>query len=170
MRVRMHIGRDTILAMREVKRLAYSDPELVVQNGYLVGLALKHIDGRPVNWKAVANSVVPNVSDDTKTKVEGVQTTLNLETSVNAGIDRIHQEFREIYGKKRIQKGFVVKCILFAYILSQLDRLPLTRDCYRTDIVRMEGEPESMEELERSPEFLDYQDEYLDIIEESTEL
>lgn len=170
MRVRMRLSRDAVLALREVKHLAYNDPNLKVQNGYLIGLAFKHIQGREIDWQAVADAAIPNVTDDHTSEVEGVQTTVNLEAHVNEGIEEIQQEFRELYGKQRIRKPFVIKCILFAYILSQSDKLPFKSEDRSIKEEDDFEEPQSMEEMERSQAFLDFQDEYLDIIDESVEL
>lgn len=129
MRIQMKLSRITILAIQEYKMLRFNDLQAKVTNGYLVGMAWKAIESNlsEIDWTIVNSATVPNVTDvnGNKKQVTGEQTTLNIETTVLDGIEKLQRDFIDVFGTKKIYKPFVIKCVLLAAILKENGELQI---------------------------------------------
>ncbi|OEH81139.1 hypothetical protein BCR26_17410 [Enterococcus rivorum] len=118
MRIQMKLSRDAMLAIQEIKNLEFSDPNITITNGYVVGVAYNRIKNKQVDWNKVATSNIPGVSNNPSSDIKSVKTTLNLEQNILDGIKEIQNSFFSIFNLKRVHKAYVVKMILFAAILD----------------------------------------------------
>ncbi|MBP2100734.1 hypothetical protein [Enterococcus rivorum] len=114
----MKLSRDAMLAIQEIKNLEFSDPNITITNGYVVGVAYNRIKNKQVDWNKVATSNIPGVSNNPSSDIKSVKTTLNLEQNILDGIKEIQNSFFSIFNLKRVHKAYVVKMILFAAILD----------------------------------------------------
>lgn len=123
LRLQMKLGRDTVIALNEMKRLSFSDPDIPITNGYVLGIAYNRIKDKNINWKKVSTDNIPNVTDDVTSDIKGVKTTLNIEQNIFDGLTEIQNSFFSIFDLKRVHKAFVVKLVLFAAILDYYEKL-----------------------------------------------
>lgn len=123
MRIQMQLGRETMIAMNELKILLYGDEDIPVTQGYLFSKAFQRIKDKKISWQKIAVGNIPNVTNNLNSEIVGVKTTLNLEKDVVEGITELQKVFKEVFSAKRIHKAFVVKLVLFAAILECHDEL-----------------------------------------------
>lgn len=114
----MKLGRDTMIAMDELKRLLFDDPDIPITQGYLVGVAYNRVKNKKIKWKDISKDDIPNVTNNTTSEIQGVQTTLNLENDTLKGIKELQKSFIYIFNAKRVHTSFVVKLVLFAAVLD----------------------------------------------------
>ncbi|MDA2407151.1 hypothetical protein CN681_12895 [Bacillus toyonensis] len=120
MRVKIKLSRHTVIAFQEFKKLLYGDPDMKVTNGYVLGAAFKSLESSlsSINWEEIDKSPIPNVTDNNDKSIVGVDTTLNIESSILKGIEKLQKDFLNIFKAKRIHKSYVVKLIMYAAILQ----------------------------------------------------
>lgn len=126
MRVKVRLGRDSVIALNEVKSILFENVNTRVTNGYIIGKAWNKIVSNKdrIDWYKVGTEKISSIADNKDSSIVGVQTTLNLEESILDSIKEfqysLSQEYKEIY-----YFPYVVKLILFAVILEQNGKLPL---------------------------------------------
>lgn len=120
MRVKIKLSRHTVIAFQEYKKLIYGDPDIKVTSGYVLGAAFKSLESSlsSIKWDEIDKSPIPNVSDNNDKSIVGVDTTLNIESSILKGIEKLQKDFLNIFKTKRIHKSYVVKLIMYAAILQ----------------------------------------------------
>ncbi|MED3629507.1 hypothetical protein P5643_01225 [Bacillus subtilis] len=126
MRLQMKLSRPAVLSFNEFKRIVYGDPNIKVTNGYVLGAAYNTLIPKlsTIDWKQVDKKHIENVTNSNDKSISGVHTTLNIESSILNGIEKIQKDFLEIFNTKRIHKSFVVKLVMFAAILERNNDLP----------------------------------------------
>ena len=122
----MKLSRPTVIAFNEFKRIVYGDPNIKITSGYVLGAAynlikeeIDDIDWNKVNKKE--NQIVDNSLDKS---ITNIHTTLNIESSVLEGINKLQERLLSDPQAKRIHKSFVVKLVMFAALLKSIDDLP----------------------------------------------
>lgn len=125
MRIKVRLGRDTVIAFEEVKNILYKTEGNRTMKGFIIGEAWKKIkrESENIDWVKVGCEKIPGVSNN-NSNVVGVQTTLNIDEEI---LDSL-KEFQYSLSNKNKQIyyfPYIIKLVLFAFILDYNDKLPL---------------------------------------------
>ncbi|MBU7542395.1 hypothetical protein KGP38_07260 [Lactococcus lactis] len=123
MRIQLKFGRDTMLALNELKILLFGDPNITVTQGYIVEQAYKlvkidKIENPKDFWLELSAIKLSNIIETDDETIQGVKTTLNLDSETIDGINKLQHDFLTYFNNKRIHRAYVIKLILFAAILE----------------------------------------------------
>ncbi|CZC97290.1 Uncharacterised protein [Streptococcus pneumoniae] len=125
-RLGIKLSRDSVLGLKEVRRLYLGSPDIPVSDSYLIEVAYKEIlnDIDNIDWLELNNSKlkISDISESVDMNATSLRTTLTLDTLVYAGMRDIQLKLRELT-KGRVFFSFVVKLVLFAFILKKKDLL-----------------------------------------------
>lgn len=125
-RLGIKLSRDSVLGLKEVRRLYLGSPDIPVPDSYLIEVAYKEIlnDIDNIDWLELNNSKlkISDISESVDMNATSLRTTLTLDTLVYAGMRDIQLKLRELT-KGRVFFSFVVKLVLFAFILKKKDLL-----------------------------------------------
>ena len=125
-RLGIKLSRDSVLGLKEVSRLYLGSPDIPVPDSYLIEVAYKEIlnDIDNIDWLELNNSKlkISDISESVDMNATSLRTTLTLDTLVYAGMRDIQLKLRELT-KGRVFFSFVVKLVLFAFILKKKDLL-----------------------------------------------
>ena len=116
-RLGIKLSRDSVLGLKEVRRLYLGSPDIPVPDSYVIEVAYKEIlnDIDNIDWLELN-------SESVDMNATSLRTTLTLDTLVYAGMRDIQLKLRELT-KGRVFFSFVVKLVLFASILKKKDLL-----------------------------------------------
>lgn len=121
-RLGIKLSRDSVLGLKEVRRLYLGSPDIPVPDSYLIEVAYKEIlnDIDNIDWLELNNSKlkISDISESVDMNATSLRTTLTLDTLVYAGMRDIQLKLRELT-KGRVFFSFVVKLVLFAFILKK---------------------------------------------------
>ncbi|HHG7862893.1 TPA: hypothetical protein ACPYDW_000544 [Streptococcus pneumoniae] len=121
-RLGIKLSRDSVLGLREVRRLYLGSPDIPVSDGYLIKVAYKEIlnDIDNIDWLELNNSKlkISDISESVDMNATSLRTTLTLDMLVYSGMRDIQLKLRELT-KGRVFFSFVVKLVLFAAILKK---------------------------------------------------
>ncbi|VQK56085.1 Uncharacterised protein [Streptococcus pneumoniae] len=121
-RLGIKLSRDSVLGLREVRRLYLGSPDIPVSDGYLIKVAYKEIlnDIDNIDWLELNNSKlkISDISESVDMNATSLRTTLTLDMLVYSGMRDIQLRLRELT-KGRVFFSFVVKLVLFAAILKK---------------------------------------------------
>ena len=125
-RLGIKLSRDSVLGLKEVRRLYLGSPDIPVPDSYLIEVAYKEIlnDIDNIDWLELNNSKlkISDISESVDMNATSLRTTLTLDTLVYAGMRDIQLKLRELT-KGRVFFSFVVKLVLFAFMLKKKDLL-----------------------------------------------
>lgn len=125
-RLGIKLSRDSVLGLKEVRRLYLGSPDIPVSDSYLIEVAYKEIlnDIDNIDWLELNNSKlkISDISESVDMNATSLRTTLTLDTLVYAGMRDMQLKLRELT-KGRVFFSFVVKLVLFAFILKKKDLL-----------------------------------------------
>ncbi|EUC81234.1 hypothetical protein HMPREF1516_0854 [Streptococcus sp. CM6] len=125
-RLGIKLSRDSVLGLKEVRRLYLGSPDIPVPDSYVIEVAYKEIlnDIDNIDWLELNNSKlkISDISESVDMNATSLRTTLTLDTLVYAGMRDIQLKLRELT-KGRVFFSFVVKLVLFASILKKKDLL-----------------------------------------------
>ncbi|MBM7545035.1 hypothetical protein JOC59_001777 [Weissella beninensis] len=126
MRTRMRLSAESVLAIKELKRVLFGDTEAPVTVGYMIGRAYKIIepklDSFENEWLELSDIKVKDITGASEV-LEGADTTVNLEKKVYEGISKLQIKFVSIFkGSKRVYRTFVVKLVLLAALQELLKK------------------------------------------------
>ena len=125
-RLGIKLSRDSVLGLKEVRRLYLGSPDIPVPDSYVSEVAYKEIlnDIDNIDWLELNNSKlkISDISESVDMNATSLRTTLTLDTLVYAGMRDIQLKLRELT-KGRVFFSFVVKLVLFASILKKKDLL-----------------------------------------------
>ena len=125
-RLGIKLSRDSVLGLREVRRLYLGSPDIPVPDSYVIEVAYKEISNEIdiIDWVELNNSKlkISDISESVDMNATSLRTTLTLDTLVYAGMRDIQLKLRELT-KGRVFFSFVVKLVLFAFILKKKDLL-----------------------------------------------
>lgn len=125
-RLGIKLSRDSVLGLKEVRRLYLGSPDIPVPDSYVIEVAYKEIlnDIDNIDWLELNNSKlkISDISESVDMNATSLRTTLTLDTLVYAGMRDIQLKLRELT-KGRVFFSFVVKLVLFASILKTKDLL-----------------------------------------------
>ncbi|CEV61888.1 Uncharacterised protein [Streptococcus pneumoniae] len=121
-RLGIKLSRDSVLGLKEVRRLYLGSPDIPVPDSHLIEVAYKEIlnDIDNIDWLELNNSKlkISDISESVDMNATSLRTTLTLDTLVYAGMRDIQLKLRELT-KGRVFFSFVVKLVLFAFILKK---------------------------------------------------
>ena len=121
-RLGIKLSRDSVLGLKEVRRLYLGSPDIPVPDSYVIEVAYKEIlnDIDNIDWLELNNSKlkISDISESVDMNATSLRTTLTLDTLVYAGMRDIQLKLRELT-KGRVFFSFVVKLVLFASILKK---------------------------------------------------
>ncbi|HET8322204.1 Uncharacterised protein [Streptococcus pneumoniae] len=121
-RLGIKLSRDSVLGLKEVRRLYLGSPDIPVSDGYLIKVAYKEIlnDIDNIDWLELNNSKlkISDISESVDMNATSLRTTLTLDMLVYSGMRDIQLKLRELT-KGRVFFSFVVKLVLFAAILKK---------------------------------------------------
>ena len=116
------LSRDSVLGLREVRRLYLGSSDIPVPDSYVIEVAYKEISNEIdiIDWVELNNSKIKisEISESVDMNATSLRTTLTLDTLVYAGMRDIQLKLRELT-KGRVFFSFVVKLVLFASILKK---------------------------------------------------
>ncbi len=125
-RLGIKLSRDSVLGLREVRRLYLGSSDIPVPDSYVIEVAYKEILNEIdiIDWVELNNSKIKisEISESVDMNATSLRTTLTLDTLVYAGMRDIQLKLRELT-KGRVFFSFVVKLVLFASILKKKDLL-----------------------------------------------
>ncbi|HGQ0133277.1 TPA: hypothetical protein ACLYW9_000056 [Streptococcus pneumoniae] len=125
-RLGIKLSRDSVLGLREVRRLYLGSPDIPVSDSYVIEVAYKEIsnDIDIIDWVELNNSKlkISEISESVDIDATSLRTTLTLDTLVYEGMRDIQLKLRELT-KGRVFFSFIVKLVLFASILKKKDLL-----------------------------------------------
>ncbi|RFU64454.1 hypothetical protein [Bacillus sp. V59.32b] len=126
MRIQMKLSKATVIAFNEFKRKIYGDPNIEITNGYVLGAAYNLIkeELENIDWEEVKNRESEIVRESQDKSVEGVHTTLNIDSAISEGINKLQNAFLNEFKTTRIHRSFVVKLVMFATLLHHNNELP----------------------------------------------
>lgn len=125
MRIKARLGRDSLIALDEVKKTFSAEGNKKVPNGFVIEKAWHRISDRKekIDWIKVGLSKIPIILNNTE-NISGVQTTFNIEDNILDDIKDFQywlaQENRQIY-----YFPYIIKIILFANLLDFDGTLPM---------------------------------------------
>lgn len=125
MRIKARLGRDSIIALEEVKKILFADESEKVTNGFVIEKAWYKLSDKKddIDWVGVSTSKIPAIMEN-KEDITGIQTTFNIDDDILEKIKEFQyslaQENQRIY-----YFPYIIKIILFAVILGSENRLPL---------------------------------------------
>lgn len=127
MRVKMKFGKSTVIAFNEFKKQFYKDENIEITNGYVLKVAYtllieNELDN--IDWVRVNKKESEIVRRSNVESVEGVHTTLTIESDILEGINKLQNDFKTEFKTTRVYRSFVVKLIMFAALLHLNDELP----------------------------------------------
>ncbi|HEW3113601.1 Uncharacterised protein [Streptococcus pneumoniae] len=121
-RLGIKLSRDSVLGLREVRRLYLGSSDIPVSDGYVIEVAYKQISNEIdiIDWVELNKSKIKisEISESVDIDATSLRTTLTLDTLVYEGMRDIQLRLREIT-KGRVFFSFVVKLVLFASILKK---------------------------------------------------
>ncbi|HEV6677938.1 TPA: hypothetical protein VZG10_000947 [Streptococcus pneumoniae] len=121
-RLGIKLSRDSVLGLREVRRLYLGSSDIPVPDGYVIEVAYKQIsnDIDIIDWVELNKSKIKisEISESVDIDATSLRTTLTLDTLVYEGMRDIQLKLRELT-KGRVFFSFVVKLVLFASILKK---------------------------------------------------
>ncbi|HEU3439142.1 TPA: hypothetical protein VVH15_001523 [Streptococcus pneumoniae] len=121
-RLGIKLSRDSVLGLREVRRLYLGSSDIPVSDGYVIEVAYKQISNEIdiIDWVELNKSKIKisEISESVDIDATSLRTTLTLDTLVYEGMRDIQLKLREIT-KGRVFFSFVVKLVLFASILKK---------------------------------------------------
>lgn len=121
-RLGIKLSRDSVLGLREVRRLYLGSSDIPVPDSYVIEVAYKEISNEIdiIDWGELNNSKIKisEISESVDMNATSLRTTLTLDTLVYAGMRDIQLKLRELT-KGRVFFSFVVKLVLFASILKK---------------------------------------------------
>lgn len=121
-RLGIKLSRDSVLGLREVRRLYLGSPDIPVPDSYVIEVAYKEISNEIdiIDWVDLNNSKlkISEISESMDIDATSLRTTLTLDTLVYEGMRDIQLNLRELT-KGRVFFSFVVKLVLFASILKK---------------------------------------------------
>ncbi|HHG8095310.1 TPA: hypothetical protein ACPXVN_000497 [Streptococcus pneumoniae] len=121
-RLGIKLSRDSVLGLREVRRLYLGSSDIPVPDSYVIEVAYKEISNEIdiIDWVDLNNSKlkISEISESVDTDATSLRTTLTLDTLVYEGMRDIQLKLRE-FTKGRVFFSFVVKLVLFASILKK---------------------------------------------------
>lgn len=121
-RLGIKLSRDSVLGLREVRRLYLGSPDIPVPDSYVIEVAYKEISNEIdiIDWVELNNSKlkISEISESVDIDATSLRTTLTLDTLVYEGMRDIQLKLRELT-KARVFFSFVVKLVLFASILKK---------------------------------------------------
>lgn len=121
-RLGIKLSRDSVLGLREVRRLYLGSSDIPVPDSYVIEVAYKEISNEIdiIDWVELNNSKIKisEISESVDMNATSLRTTLTLDTLVYAGMRDIQMKLRELT-KGRVFFSFVVKLVLFASILKK---------------------------------------------------
>lgn len=121
-RLGIKLSRDSVLGLREVRRLYLGSSDIPVPDSYVIEVAYKDISNEIdiIDWVELNNSKIKisEISESVDMNATSLRTTLTLDTLVYAGMRDIQLKLRELT-KGRVFFSFVVKLVLFASILKK---------------------------------------------------
>lgn len=121
-RLGIKLSRDSVLGLREVRRLYLGSPDIPVPDSYVIEVAYKEISNEIdiIDWVELNNSKlkISEISESVDIDATSLRTTLTLDTLVYEGMRDIQLKLRELT-KGRVFFSFVVKLVLFASILKK---------------------------------------------------
>lgn len=131
-RLGIKLSRDSVLGLKEVRRLYLGSPDIPVPDSYVIEVAYKEIlnDIDNIDWLELNNSKlkISDISESVDMNATSLRTTLTLDTLVYAGMRDIQLKLRELT-KGRVFFSFVVKLVLFASILKKKNLLENFKKC-----------------------------------------
>ncbi|BDS86986.1 TPA: hypothetical protein ACOJ4Y_001866 [Streptococcus pneumoniae] len=121
-RLGIKLSRDSVLGLREVRRLYLGSSDIPVPDGYVIEVAYKQISNEIgiIDWVELNKSKIKisEISESVDIDATSLRTTLTLDTLVYEGMRDIQLKLRELT-KGRVFFSFVVKLVLFASILKK---------------------------------------------------
>ncbi|BEL31779.1 TPA: hypothetical protein ACOOYL_000647 [Streptococcus pneumoniae] len=121
-RLGIKLSRDSVLGLREVRRLYLGSSDIPVSDGYVIEVAYKQISNEIdiIDWVELNKSKIKisEISESVDIDATSLRTTLTLDTLVYEGMRDIQLKLRELT-KGRVFFSFVVKLVLFASILKK---------------------------------------------------
>ncbi|SNJ43382.1 Uncharacterised protein [Streptococcus pneumoniae] len=121
-RLGIKLSRDSVLGLREVRRLYLGSSDIPVPDGYVIEVAYKQISNEIdiIDWVELNKSKIKisEISGSVDIDATSLRTTLTLDTLVYEGMRDIQLKLRELT-KGRVFFSFVVKLVLFASILKK---------------------------------------------------
>ncbi|HEU0714626.1 TPA: hypothetical protein ACLYZO_000374 [Streptococcus pneumoniae] len=121
-RLGIKLSRDSVLGLREVRRLYLGSSDIPVSDGYVIEVAYKQISNEIdiIDWVELNKSKIKisEISESVDIDATSLRTTLTLDTLVYEGMRDIQLRLRELT-KGRVFFSFVVKLVLFASILKK---------------------------------------------------
>lgn len=121
-RLGIKLSRDSVLGLREVRRLYLGSPDIPVPDSYVIEVAYKEISNEIdiIDWVELNNSKlkISEISESVDIDATSLRTTLTLDTLVYEGMRDIQLKLRELT-KGRVFFSFIVKLVLFASILKK---------------------------------------------------
>ncbi|CZD73875.1 hypothetical protein RLE18_08630 [Streptococcus pneumoniae] len=121
-RLGIKLSRDSVLGLREVRRLYLGSSDIPVPDGYVIKVAYKQISNEIdiIDWVELNKSKIKisEISESVDIDATSLRTTLTLDTLVYEGMRDIQLKLRELT-KGRVFFSFVVKLVLFASILKK---------------------------------------------------
>lgn len=125
-RLGVKLSRDSVLGLREVRRLYLGSSDIPVPDSYVIEVAYKQISNEIdiIDWVELNKSKIKisEISESVDIDATSLRTTLTLDTLVYEGMRDIQLKLRELT-KGRVFFSFVVKLVLFASILKKKDLL-----------------------------------------------
>ncbi|AUF85495.1 TPA: hypothetical protein VW407_001775 [Streptococcus pneumoniae] len=125
-RLGIKLSRDSVLGLREVRRLYLGSSDIPVSDGYVIEVAYNQISHEIdiIDWVELNKSKIKisEISESVDIDATSLRTTLTLDTLVYEGMRDIQLKLRELT-KGRVFFSFVVKLVLFASILKKKDLL-----------------------------------------------
>lgn len=125
-RLGIKLSRDSVLGLREVRRLYLGSSDIPVPDSYVIEVAYKQISNEIdiIDWVELNKSKIKisEISESLDIDATSLRTTLTLDTLVYEGMRDIQLKLRELT-KGRVFFSFVVKLVLFASILKKKDLL-----------------------------------------------
>lgn len=125
-RLGIKLSRDSVLGLKEVRRIFLGSAEIPVSDSYAIELAYKEIlnDIDIIDWVELNNSKlkISDISESVDINATSLRTTLTLDTLVYEGMRDIQLKLRELTNG-RVFFSFVVKLVLFASILKKKNLL-----------------------------------------------
>lgn len=125
-RLGIKLSRDSVLGLREVRRLYLGSSDIPVPDSYVIEVAYKEISNEIdiIDWVELNKSKIKisEISESVDIDATSLRTTLTLDTLVYEGMRDIQLKLRELT-KGRVFFSFVVKLVLFASILKKKDLL-----------------------------------------------
>lgn len=121
-RLGIKLSRDSVLGLREVRRLYLGSSDIPVPDSYVIEVAYKQISNEIdiIDWVELNKSKIKisEISESVDIDATSLRTTLTLDTLVYEGMRDIQLKLRE-FTKGRVFFSFVVKLVLFAAILKK---------------------------------------------------